>query len=358
MPTKWNLSVLALLVAGAARAAGPSALDLAPAGTALVIGVNIEGIKASKLGQSLAPQLREQTKQVGAMFGAPAMDMLDGIREVVIVATKQGLQGGEKKAGAGRAGARTALALASGRFTAAGLAGIAKASGASQAQVLGVTVYTRKEKDQDPVSVALLNDSLLAIGDPASVRACLARRGQPGAVEPGLRAKAGELAANYHIWIATSASLVGDLASQNPGEASGQQAQMLQGVRQISGGLKFGPVFQLDLNLDTKSPQDAASLRDMLNMLIAMGASSGGNQFSPVLQNLKLNVEENSVKLALAVSEEDMMKSMPAAATARKPAAPPSGEVVVESTAPKPAESQEPEASGSGIVVLPAPARK
>jgi hypothetical protein len=358
MANKWSIGALALLWAGGALAAGPAALDLAPPDTALAIGVNVEGIKASKLGQSLTPMFREQTKALSGAMGAQVMEMLDGVREVVIVTTGASLHEDEKSRRAGRPHRRAGLALASGSFTAAGLAALAKTGGATPSDILGVTVYTRKEGAQDPVSLAMLSDSLLAIGDPASVRACVARRGRPAGVEPALRARASELGGKYHIWIATSATLVGDLAAKEKGQAANSPAAMLTAVRQISGGLKFGQTFQLDLILDTKSPQDAVSLRDTLNMFVAMGlANSGGKQLGPLLQNVKLQAKDNSVTLAISASEEDLIKSFQGFPRAQKPATSSQEVEVLQSAPPQPEDRSEPEpgSPASGVVTLPGP---
>lgn len=357
MAKLWSTGALALLWAGASLAAEPGALDLAPPDTALVIGVNVEGIKASKLGQSLVPKFHEQTKALGGLMGAPVMEMLDGVREVVIVATNANLHQDEKNRTAGRARRKAGLALASGSFTAAGLAALAKSGNATPADILGVTVYTRKEGAQDPVSLAMLSDGLLAIGDPASVRACLARRGRPSGIDAALRARSAELGGKYHIWIATSATLIGELAGKSGAQPANSQAAMLQSVRQISGGLQFGPVFHLDLTLDTKSPQDATGLRDTLNMLMAMGlANSGGRQLSPILQNLKLQTTGSAVTLALAVSEEELARSFQGFPGMQKPAAS-SQEVEVLQTAPPQRDEKEPEPGtpASGVVTLPGP---
>lgn len=360
MAIRYSLGALVLVSAGVALAADPSPLDLAPPDTAVVIGINVEAIKASKLGQTLGAQFREKSQAITAAMGAPVLEMLDGVREALIVTTPEGLQsGGAKPAGPARK--KPGLMLLSGTFTPAGVAALAKANKAAMAEFQGVMLYTRKEANQDPVSLALLNESLMVVGDSASVRACLTRRGRAATADPALRAKADELSANYHVWIATTPSLMSDLSAQGPGPAGNPQAAMLKAVRQISGGLRLGDVFQLDLALDTKSPQDAVGLRDMLNMLMAMGMNnSSGRQFGPLMQNLRIQAQGNVVRVGLAVSEQEIMKSMPARTVARqKPA-----DVKVIRTTP-PAERTEPEepapaesyegSPASGVVVLPAP---
>jgi hypothetical protein len=291
-------SFCALLLAGMASAADPEWLGLIPSDTGVVVGINLEPIKSSKFGQVMFSQIEAQAKGAEEM-AKPGLDLLHGTREILIAVPASAQKG-------------RVLILATGTFNAAPLQALAKLGGMTEASVQGVTVFTKEQKE--PFSAAVADSSLILAGDPASVKAALARRGgQPGGLDPAVAAKLRAVRASHHFWLLTTAPLA-DLARNAPQEAFGGalQGDAVKSILQISGGLTFGPKLVIAFEVVTRTEQDATSMADGLRALIGM-ATMGDNakQFAPLLQNLDRKAEAATMKLGLAIAEEDIIKLLP-----------------------------------------------
>lgn len=292
-------SFCALLLAGAASAADPESLGLIPSDTGVVLGINFEQIKTTKFGQMMFSQAEAQAKGAEEM-AKPGLDLLKGIREVLVMAPASGQKG-------------RVLILISGTFDSASLQALAKLGGLTEASVQGVTVFTKEQSE--PFSAAVVDSSLIVAGDPASVKAALARRGgQPGGLDPAIAAKLRAVRASHHFWILTTVPLA-ELAKNAPQEAFGGalQGDAIKSILQISGGLTFGPKLLIAFEVVTRTEQDATTMADGLKALVGMATmGEGAKQYAPLLQSLDLRAEGTSMKLNLAIAEEDIMKLLPA----------------------------------------------
>jgi hypothetical protein len=302
-------SFCALLLASAASAADPESLGLIPSDTGVVLGINFEQIKATKFGQMMSSQAEAQAKAAEEM-AKPGLELWRGIREV-LVAVPAGAQKGHM------------LILSTGTFDAAPLRALAKLGGMTEASVLGVTVFSKEQ--QEPFSAALADSSLILAGDPASVKAALARRGgQPGGLDPAVAAKLRAVRASHHLWLLTTAP-VAELARNAPQDAFGGalQGDAVKSILQVSGGLTFGPKLLIAFEVVTRTEQDATSMADGLRALVGMATmGDSAKQFAPLLQNLDLRAEGATMKLNLAIAEEDIIKLLPPGMQGKPAAAP------------------------------------
>jgi len=291
-------SFCVLLLAGAARAADPESLRLIPSDSGVVIGINLEQIKPTKFGQIMFSQVESQAKAAEEM-AKPGLDLLKGIREVLIVVPVTAQKG-------------HVLILVDGTFDPAPLQALAKLAGMTEAQVQGVTVFTKEQSE--PMSAAVVGGSLIVAGDPASVKGALARRGgMAGGLDAAVAAKLRGVRASHHFWMLTTAPIA-DLAKNAPAEAFGGalQGDAVKSILQISGGLTFGPKLLIDFEVLTRSEQDATSMADGLKALVGMATmGDGAKQFAPLLQSLDLRADGATMKLNLAIAEEDIMKLLP-----------------------------------------------
>jgi hypothetical protein len=301
-----------VLLAGTALAADSDSLGLIASDTGVVIGINLEQIRASKFGQTIFAQVEAQANANNDPTAAIALNFVHGIREVLVAAPSGGQKG-------------RALILVAGKFDAAPLVGIAKMVGLTESTVQGVTVYS-KEQDQ-PFSVALADPALIVAGDSPSVKAALASRAGAGkGLDPAVAAKLRAVRASHHFWILTTTPL-SDLAKSAPPEAFGGalQGDALKSIQQISGGLTFGPKLLVSFEVVTLTEKDATGLVDGLKMLIGLATSGdSAKQFAPLLQTLDLRADGNIMKLSLAIPEEDLIKLVQSGTQGKKePAAPP-----------------------------------
>jgi hypothetical protein len=301
-----------VLLAGTALAADSDSLRLIPSDTGVVIGINLEQIRASKFGQMISAQIDAQAKSNNDPNAAMAIQFVHGIREILIAAPS----GGQKGRG---------LILVAGTFDATPLVGIAKMVGLTESTVQGVTVYS-KEGDQ-PFSVTLADPSLIIAGDSPSVKAALAGRAGAGSgLDPAVAAKLRGVRASHHFWLLTTAPL-SDLAKNAPQGAFGGalQGDAVKSIQQVSGGLTFGPKLLVAFEVVTLTEKDAAGMAEGLKMLIGLATSGdSAKQFAPLLQTLDLRADGNVMKLSLAIPEEDLIKLVQSGMQGNKaPTAPP-----------------------------------
>lgn len=328
----------ALLLTSTALAADPALLDLIPADSGVIIGINIEQISSTRFGQTVYSQIQAQTKDLSALAGNPAFDLLRSIREVLIAAPANNKQ---KNRG---------VFLMRGTFDDNTVRTLA--SGAAESNFQGIRIYTKPQQKQ-PMSIAVLDPTLMLGGDPQNVRAAIARRSLPGSPDPVLTAKAREMGGSYDLWLVARASLA-DLAGQSPQPQLGTFAAGLEkSIQQISAGLKFGPILQVSVDLATRTDKEASAMADALRMVISMAASGqNAQQMKPVLDNLQLRAEANTVKLNIAVPEDQLMSAVQSAGT-RSTRGAGSSEVVIQGSTP-PNAAAGPSQEGM-VVTLPGP---
>ncbi len=319
----------AILLATTAFAADLELLRLVPADSGVLIGINIDQISSTRFGQAIYAQIQAQSKDFTGLAGSPEFELVRGMREILIAAP-----GGNQK--------NRGVFLVRGSFSPAGVEALAR--GATETNFQGIRILTKPQKQ--PLSVAVLNSSLLLGGDPQSVRAAIARRSLAGSPDPVLTAKARELSASYDVWLVARASLA-DLARQaQPSQFGSLAGGLEKSIQQMSAGLKFGPMLQVSVDLTTKTEKDATAMADALKMLIGMAASGeNAQQMKPVLDNLQLRAEANSVKLDIAVPEDQLMTAMQPAGTRRAARTTGSSEVVIQGSTPQ----------GGGVVIQSSP---
>jgi hypothetical protein len=337
-----------LLAAATMAAADPPMLNLAPPDAGLLMGINIEKIKSSQFGQAMASEIQAKSQELSAKVGAPGMQLLDSIQEVLIAAPL----GQQKNKG---------LVVLRGTFDMDALTGLATTMAGPPTTVGGVKVFTKKGPGQAP-SLAVVSPTMVLLGDPDSIRAAVRRLPETSVLYPRLAAKAQDLSEIYDIWIATNANLA-DLAGQAAKAPAGNpmQAQLLKSLRQVSGGIKFEDGLRIAFDLVAESEKDASSMADALRLVLAMAASNpDAKQVAPLLEKLRLTTDGDTMKLALAIPEADLMKAVQSAVQAQHPQ--------VEQTKTKPYEApveQKPQPSdepivrttpgGTTVVTLPAP---
>jgi len=188
------------------------------------------------------------------------------------------------------------------------------------------------------------------------VREVIDRRGTGTGPDPGLRARIDRASAMYDFW-AVSTVPVSDMAGKVPsGQLSGvMQGDVLRGVLETSGGLKFGPDIVIAGEAVTRSEKDATALADVVRFFVGLAQMSAQKDPKAAaslafLQKLELTSQGNVMRLSLAIPEAELEKAIQQgiasakrqAAAAKKGAAPvprykvspapSSGDIVIQSS--------------------------
>lgn len=324
---------LFLPAAVALAGAQPALLDLAMPDAKALFGINVERLRASRLAQSVWSQLPAQEPDLAELLQATGFDPLRRLNEVLI-------------ASPGGPGQRNVLLLVRGAFAGTDLLSLAKVRGARSETFQGVEIVTSGK--EQPMAVALLEDSLLIAGDPASVRGAVARRGRPGQVSAELRRKAAALSAQYDLW-GVSTLPPAELTAQAPqADTMGiLRGGAMKAIEEASGGIRLGRDLQLMVSTVSRSEQDAANLANALRFFLGMAQSRqpAGQSF---LQDLKLDGRNLTISVSIPEAEiEKMIAAMRSgrrAGGATKPAAPAETGVTIYSSP-----------SDMGVVKIPGP---
>jgi hypothetical protein len=242
------------------------------------------------LAQSSDPQLQQFIQATG-------FDPLRDLQELLIASS------GVQKENRG-------VLLVKGVFDPSRLAELARKSGAAIQTYGGVQVIAGKQKTDG--WFAFLDNMTAVAGDPQSVQAVIDRRGSASRLDPRLRARIDAASSTYDFWLVSTAP-PSELAGNIPqGEFNGvMQGDVLKGVLETSGGVKFGPDILIAGEALTRSDKDATALADVVRFFIGLAQMSAQKDPKAAasmafLQRLQLTTQGNVARLSLTVPEADL----------------------------------------------------
>jgi hypothetical protein len=157
--------------------------------------------------------------------------------------------------------------------------------------------------------LALLDATTAVAGEPAAVRAAIDRRGHGAPLDAKLAARVQALAGRFDIW-GTGERPEGFVAPTGKREDLDSIDRFEFGVR-VSNGLA------LAAEIHARSPKDAEKLAASVAMLQAMMSAQ-----QPAAPKFDVQVKDGTIKLSLAISEDDLKKAI----AAQRGAAAPKGE--------------------------------
>ena len=331
-------SLCAGLLAGTASAADAEWLGLIPA-SITVEGLNVERLRASQLGQTIFSALEAGAKKSEDASTHAEMEILRGTREVVLAVRQIGRP-------------TRALLLLSGSFNFADLQTIARTIRLSSAVVANVTVFT----EGADFSLALVDGSLIVAGDPQTVRDVVAPRGPAERLDPAMAAKVRTLRSSYDFWQLSNGSLA-PLALEALGTSSSEllRSRLFNSVREIRGGIDFGPKLHAAIEVVTGNGQDAIGLAKVLRTAHLDDATPGpiADLTALLVQSLDVRAEGDTVKIGLEIPEAELVKLFSIGAEARQ--TPPNTDVVIQSEPDNSGALAAPSSGDTTVVTLPAP---
>lgn len=278
-----------LLAARAVAAADLAFPDFLPPATKIMFGIQVRSLAASSLAQGVAPDLNAAGSDWLKLVSLAGFDPLRDIEEVLIASTGEGQNA-------------TALAVARGTFD------LARFSAHAQ-RYHGVAVSGGGKPSTSVM--AMLDASTVILGDLPQVRAAIDRRGAGARLDPALAAAAASLRGRYDIWG------LGD----RPGALVPKSAQPdgLDSIDRFQFGISVSHGLELAAAIHAASAKDAekltASMRLIETMLKAQQPSANSAK-------LDIRAENGTLKLSLAIPEEELKKAIAAQRASVKPAAP------------------------------------
>ncbi len=198
------------------------------------------------------------------------------------------------------------LALASGTFPAAAVRDQMAKKSFKPMTYRGIDMWFATEKGA--LSVARMNDQLIMIGEPKTLEMAVDRSMSDAKNHSPLLARAAKLA-QKDLWVVSS-QLPDDLANRFvPLEA---EAQSFEGWVSVRGG------FEMEASLGVRSAEEAEESAGKLRSALLAGPA--------ITRGLQVTVEEDSVRLALSATREQVGAALQTA----DPVAPPPETIKVE----------------------------
>jgi hypothetical protein len=207
------------------------------------------------------------------------------------------------------------LVLARGTFDATRILDAARAAGQTVENYKGVDILTGKE-DSITHALAFLDGSIAIAGDLDNVHGAIDRRSGNNPLDPALTAKIALLSASLDAWSVSTVPMAA-LANQklpNTNLNGLLSSDVLKAVTQTSGGIKFGAMIQFSAEAVARSSQDAIALADVVrflgNMVQSNAPTASAAAVTSLIQSLDVKTDGSTVKLALAIPEDQLEKLM------------------------------------------------
>ena len=282
--------VLVALVAARLVAAGDSALNFLPADTKVVIGIRVSAIRESALFRDAGTDAQKLGEDWMKLVAITGFDPIHDIDEILIFSSADN----EKAA---------AVMAVRGRFNLERL-------GAGAKRYHGVAMVG--EGAGGTSVLALLDATTAVAGEAPAVRAAIDRRGHGAPLDPQLAARVQSLAGRFDIWG----------AGERPEGfvAPTGKREDLDSINRFEFGIRISKGLEIGAEVHAKSSKDAEKLAESVAMLQAMMIGR-----EPAAPKFDLQVKDGTIKLSLAISEDELKKAVAEQRGARAPkAGPPS----------------------------------
>ena len=301
----WYKSILILLIsASLAGAVDPGLFNQVMPEAKVFVGINFAGLSTSPLGQMVLAQSESGSEQIKALKRTIGFDPLKDMREILIAST-------------GEAKNSRSLVLVRGTFPK--FEALASAAGTPIQSYKGIPVLSMKQPANDAI-LALLNPSMIAVGDRKSVQAAIDRRGVNVGLDSRLVARVQELSRQYDFWMVGKVPEGAFAAASVPGQQLGGllQGDIVKSVVEFGGGVKLGSELTIAGEAVTRTGKDAVALADVLKFFIGMAQMSARKDPKAAssmafLQKLSLRAEGNVTKMSLTVPAAEVEKAVQAA---------------------------------------------
>jgi hypothetical protein len=288
---KYPHALLGLLLAVRAVTAASAPLpDLLPPNARVMFGIQLRNLVSSSLVQGMTDDLRTASSEWMKLIPLIGFDPFHDIDEVLVASTGDG-----QKA--------PMLLVASGRF------GAARFSGGKPYH--GVSVVDGGKGSNGVM--ALLDASTVIMGDEASVRAAIDRRGSAAHLDAAFAAQVESLRGRYDVW---------GLGNRPQGfvpPAAAPASDQFQSVDRFQFGVMLAHGLEITAQLHARSPKDVEKLTSSVQLIQAM---VNAQQPSSTAAKFDVRAENGSLRISLSVPEEEIKKAIETHRAALKPAHP------------------------------------
>ena len=249
-----------LLCAGTVSAAASvddGLLSLVPAGAKIIGSVDVTRARNSEFGQYLLGKAQSDDAHFQEMIDQTGFDPRRDLQSIIFETSAQAAEGRPS----------SFAILARGNFDPSRIRTLAKAHGAIVESYGGVDIIVHAKGKEQQTAVGFPEVGVAVMADLSTLKQIIDNRSSPTVLDPELKNKIGSVGTSDAWYVSLAGgSFLTDLA----GPQSGQQAKVLQGVLQSSGGVVLGSTIETTFDAITRSAQDATSLSDVIRFLASM----------------------------------------------------------------------------------------
>jgi hypothetical protein len=305
-----NALFIGLMAAVAASAAvDPGLLNLMMPDAKILSGIQVDASKSSPFGQYVLSQMQSEDANFAKFTAETGFDPRRDLSEIVVGT-------------AGTSDAPTVLIAGRGVFDPARIIATARASGATVTSYKGLDLLTH-EDNNTMGAIGFLDGRTALMGTLAAVQAAIDRGSGVSGLPSTVTDKVRQLAASNDAWFYSTGPITdfftGKIADANLSGA--MQGNLLQAVKQASGGIKFGSSdIRLSGEAVTRSPEDAKALSDVVRFIAGLvqlnrDSNEQAQKIATLVDTMQLTVSANAMQLSLVIPEDVAEKMfMPQAA--------------------------------------------
>ena len=303
MRSRFSVFAIAFLAAGtggSAWAVDASMLNLLMPDAKFVTGVDVERTRNSPFGQYFLKQMAGQESGLRHFVEATGVDPRRDVFEVIIASANSSAAG--FSAGAG------SVVIVRGSFDASKLTQLAGLHGSAATSYNGTQVI-QTGKGKDSAWAGFLGNLLVA-GPESGVKGAIDRYRTAKKVDPLLMTRIQAASSRHDAWMLTTlspAAFAGGV--DNPNIKGAMAGDLMQGIENVTAGVKFGANVIVSGEAMTRSDKDASALVDVLRFFATM-AQSNGAKSGPMglLDAMQMSAEGRSVKFSLSTPEQEFEK--------------------------------------------------
>lgn len=275
-------------------------LALVPPDTKLIGSIDVTNAQSSTFGRYLLNRMPQNDENFDRFIRETGFDPRQDLQHILF--TSSGAQG------------QFAI-LAQGVFNPERITALSKTKGAVVRKYHGLNVIVSNAAAKNSTGLAFPLADVAIMGDLATVQAVLDHSNVPSALDPTLTTRISAIGEKNDTWFASLvgvgpfASHLGSEDAQGDSQAD-SQAKVLQAITGTSGGIRFGDAIEVSGSAFTRSPQDAASLADVVRLgtsLLQMQRQKdpGSAILAGALDRMKLNPEGSQLHMSVSLTEKE-----------------------------------------------------
>ena len=289
--------------AAAFAAADPALLRLVMPDAKVIAGLQVQRTKNSPFGQYILAHMQIEDAAFKKFIAQTGFDPRRDVTEIVMASNW------EQSSPENRW-----LVAARGSFNLPKITATAKENGGTITDFQGVSIltYSTENKTEVESGIAFFDPSNAVMGDLTSVKAAIQRKQSTGAPEGALIGKVVDLSAKNDFWFVTTVPISEFAgAMPNPNLSGAMKGDLLSGIHQASGGIRFGDTVTISGEAITRSDKDAQALVDVFRFLAGLvQLNSQDNQVagrvSTLLDGMELKTNGNIMTMSLAIPEQQL----------------------------------------------------